>query len=330
MMIRPILLFGSVALLSSCAVFGGLSKDERERLAEYQQRASLYWESNSFDQSIDMANRGLEIESDNYRLLSTKAWCLYTLRDRAPDNLQRAEELFRQAWEQRAPIDHAPFLLLGYGKAKQTLGYRHKIEAEILAHEASNPELEVTEQTTRRNRAKEHQHKAEVYWADAERILSTLLKREELLRLAHKSLMEIAVERNDYAAAVKHGDLCLKRSRVEQEERQAVIRESMVADDEIKARRQLAELVDQEIRVRTALAEMHYNQGNYEASVAQLDELLRLDPTRSADYYNRGKALEGMNRREEARRDYLKFLGTTALPTSDDRVIHAFDFTQSI
>ena len=63
MMIRPYLLLGSVALLSGCTVFGALSKDERERLTEYQQRASLYWESSSFDQSIDMANRGLEIEA---------------------------------------------------------------------------------------------------------------------------------------------------------------------------------------------------------------------------------------------------------------------------
>lgn len=329
-MIRPILLLGSVALLSSCTVFGGLSKDERDRLASFQQYASLYWESNSFDQSIDMANRGLEIEADNYRLLQTKAWCLYELRDRAPDNLRRAEELFQQAWEQRAPLDHRPALLLGFGKTKQTLAYRHKLEAEILDREADNPELQVTERTTRRNRAKEHWRKAEGYWDEAERILSTLLKREELLRLTHKSLMEIAVERNDYAGAVQHGALCLERNRVEQEEWQALIRETMVADAEIKARNMLTELVDQEVRVRMALAEMHYRQRDFEASVAQLDELLRLDPTRSADYYHRGRALEEMNRREEARRDYLKFLGTTALPTSDDRVIHAFEFTQSI
>jgi tetratricopeptide (TPR) repeat protein len=138
--------------------------------------------------------------------------------------------------------------------------------------------------------------------------------------------MEIEVERQDYQAAVRYGDACLARNKAEQDVKEAIIRETMNLDHERFERQQLDALVDQELRVRSALAEMHYRQEKYAACVEQLDVLLRHDPTRSTDYYNRARAYEKQGLLDEARRDYEKFLGTTKLPNGDERVAHAFNY----
>ena len=63
-------------------------------------------------------------------------------------------------------------------------------------------------------------------------------------------------------------------------------------------------------------------------SLAQLDALIEMDPTRSTDYYNRARILEALGRTEPARRDFDKFLSSTRLPVGHEKVTHAFEFTR--
>ena len=313
-----------LALAAGCTVFGGLTEDEEQRLATYQQNAATYYGGQRFGQALDAVEQGLEIAPDDYKLLAIRGWCYLRTANGDRANLRRAEESFGEVWDQRDILDHDRYVLLGYGRVKQEIGRWHREEAETLAREAADPQLGPTARTTREASAKEHGRKAIAYWRDAEAAFEGLIGREVLLRDAYKALMELAVERGNYEDAVDWGQRCIDRIGAEKDDLKTVISEVMSLPREREARDNLAQLEDQEIRVRAALAEMHYRRENYAAAVEQLDQLLTIDPFRSIDYYNRALAEEKLGREADARRDYDKFLRTTSLPSSDDRVVRAF------
>ncbi|MBK8977574.1 MAG: hypothetical protein IPM29_16800 [Planctomycetes bacterium] len=315
-------------LLAACGTFGGLSTEKREELAEFQRRAKLYLEGRKWDTALRMVDKGLAIDPQDYNLRAVQGACLFELRNQDPDNLRRAEVVLDAVYQERDPEDHRPYLLFDYAKVKQELGRLHQARAHVLERETTNQDLTDSERTVRRARADEHQRRALECWAAASVAFDALIDREELLRFAHKGLMEIAVERGDYAGAVAHAEACLTRNTTEQEAARAVIAETMTPGFEIEKRKELQDLIEQELRIRAALAEMYYGRGQYADAVTQLDLVLRADPGRSTDYYNRAKALEELGRIDDARRDYEKFLGTTNLPNDDDKVQRAFRFTQ--
>jgi tetratricopeptide (TPR) repeat protein len=322
----------ATVLLLSCASCGALTpsldKEQEQRLTQFQSNAQLYYDGQRYDQSLDMVRKGLDLDPEDYKLLSIAGWCHLQLSERDPDQLVRAESYFDQVYDQRDPMSHMPHVLLGFAATKQRLGKEHQRLATTLLSEVESRDLPKTEQTIRSSRAEEHGKRARAYWDEAIHLLDILIEREDLLRFAHKLKMETYVEIGDYEKAVEHGELCLLRNADEQEIKNATIRETLVAAAERKARTELQELIDQEERVRSALAEMHYRKGDYAASLAQLDRLLSMDPTRSTDYYNRGRALQELGRIDEAHRDFEKFLGTTRLPSEDSRVAFAYEATR--
>ncbi|MBI5852466.1 MAG: hypothetical protein HZB39_15740 [Planctomycetes bacterium] len=315
-------------LLSACGVLGGHSAEERDQLARYKQNAGVYFLGDRWDQALDMAHKGLAIEPDDYDLLVTAGLCSLQLAGDDAGVLQTAESPLERAFAQRRFDDNRPEALLGYATVKQRLGREHAQRADALARELERADLSPNDRVRKESQTNEHRVRSLALWSEARRALNALLERQELLRYAHKQLMEIAAELNEYDAAIEHGDKCLAQNRIAQDRANLVIKETMDGAEEIRMRGQFQELLDQEKRVRSALAEMHFRTKHFDRAVKELDALLALDPTRSADYYNRGRALEQLDRREDARRDYEKFLYTTSLPASDERVAHAARSTQ--
>ena len=316
--------------LTGCQTFGGLTDEEQDDLAQFQANAQAYYHGQRYDQALDMVRKGLDIDAENYKLMSVAGWCYLQTAERDSRRLREAERYFDSVFAQRDPSDHEPHALLGYAATKQRLGREHARLADTLRREAETRDLSTTEQTIRTARADEHSQRARSYWSEAVRTLQQLIERQDLLRFAHKLLMETYVEIGDYEKAVEQGDLCLQQNKTEQASENARIRETPSVQVEQASRAMLRELIDQEVRVRAALAEMHFRRQAYELAVEQLDALLLIDPTRSTDYYNRADALERLGRSEEARRDYEKFLGTTRLPSNDERVAHAHEFTRAV
>ena len=325
---RPL---GSAVLLltlASCGVLSpGLKKEDEARLANFQANAQDYYGNQRYGQALEMVRKGLEIDEDNYMLLSLAGWCHLQRAERGgpADELLTAEDYFERVERSRSTKDHAPHVLLGLATSKQRLGLENRRLADRLDAQVASGRLSKTEQTVQSNQAAEHRQTAERCWRESIELLDVLVEREDVLRIAHKLLMEVYVELGDYGQAVRHGDLCLQRNLDEQEVKNAVIRETLVAAEEIKARKELQELEDQEIRVREALAEMHFRKGEFSDAVAQLDAVLEKDPTESVHYYNRGRALQSLERGEGARRDFEQFLRTTTLTSDDERVARAFE-----
>jgi tetratricopeptide (TPR) repeat protein len=313
-----------LALASTgCDILGGRSRDERDRLAFYKQNAGTYFLGDRYEQALDMAQRGLAIAPDDYELLVTSGLCHLQRAGEDPVELSDAEKFFDQAFEQRRFEDNRPEAILGYATVQQRLALDQERRAAAIAVELGRKNLAGSDRLAAEARAKEHLGRSRSFHEKAKRAYGTLLAREELLRYAHKGLMEIAAEQNDYESAVRHGEACLAENHKSQEVHNKVIRETLAPNEEQRSRAVLTELIDQEKRVRSALAEMHFRKGQPVRSIEQLDALLTLDPTRSSDYYNRGRALEQLGRMDEARADFEKFLGTTSLATSDERVAHA-------
>ncbi len=314
--------------LASCGVLSpGLTQEDEARLANFQANAQDYYGNQRYGQALEMVRKGLELDDDNYMLLSLAGWCHLQRSERGgpTEELLVAEEYFERVQRARSVKDHATHVLLGLATAKQRLGLENRRLADRLDAQIASGRLSKTEQTVQASQAKEHRQTAERSWRESIALLEVLVEREDVLRIAHKLLMEVYVELGDYEKAVLHGDLCLQRNLDEQEVKNAVIRETLVAAEEIKARKELQELEDQEIRVREALAEMHFRKEAFAEAVAQLDAVLAKDPTESVHYYNRGRALQRLERREDARRDFEQFLRTTSLSSDDERVATAFE-----
>jgi tetratricopeptide (TPR) repeat protein len=328
MPIRPL---GPVVLLltlTSCGVLSaGLSTEDKARLANFQANAQDYYGNQRYGQALEMVRKGLELDAENYMLLSLAGWCHLQRAERGgpTEELLTAEDYFERVERTRSLRDHAPHVLLGLATSKQRLGLENRRLADRLDNQVASGRLSKTEQTVQANQAAEHRQTAERCWRESIDLLEVLVEREDVLRIAHKLLMEVYVEIGDYEQAVHHGDLCLQRNLDEQEVKNAVIRETLVAAEEIKARKELQELEDQEIRVREALAEMHFRKDAFADAVAQLDAVLAKDPSESVHYYNRGRALQSLGRQDDARRDFEQFLRTTTLSSDDERVARAFE-----
>ena len=71
------------------------------------------------------------------------------------------------------------------------------------------------------------------------------------------------------------------------------------------------------------MANIHHKDENWAGVVGQLDVVLRMDPKRSIDYYNRGDSLRQLGRIAEMKEDFGNFLSLTNLPAGDPKVIQA-------
>ena len=322
-----LLLFLPTLLATSCGIFG-LSTEERQRLALYQQNAANYYEGRRFPQALTEVEKGLEISPADYKLHSIAGWCHLLSAEGNPQRLAQAEQLFDRLNSMRSTSDHDAHALLGYAICKKRLGVLHQDRAKRLRSEAASPDLAEESKAIRIARATEHENMFRSYFRDSVRVYEQLIDREESVRIAHKHIMEIRVLEGDYQGAVEQGNLCLERIDPEKRYLNRIIAETMSVDYEREKRVELQRIIDQENRVRSALAEMHFRREKFQASVEQLNLLLSADPSRANDYYNRARALEAMGEKNRAYQDFEKFLMTTNLPMGDERVRRAFGFNK--
>lgn len=310
MRILPLLL-----LSAGCA----LSPAENQQLASYQRNAKYYFESGKLDQAQGMIDRGLEIAPRDYTLRSMQA-AVQLRRSGAPSlsedpALQASLAQFAELYTERSPRKHAPHVLLGYALARQKLGMRHvseasRIEARMQRGDAMPAEF------------KAMQERANVEFRAATEMLQVLIDRGEMTRVAHFHMMQLAAGLHQ-GTVIEHGEKYLEAARREQDTVRAELQRTTVAEYEAKLKGDLRQLQAEEIDVRTFLAARLYDSKQYGQALVHLDAVLQLDPSRTADLYNRGELLRLLGRNEEAKDDLRKFLATTTLPPDNPKVVDA-------
>lgn len=322
MMPRLPLLFLLGSGLASCGLLGSSSED-REAVARYQRNASLYYEGGNFDQALDQARRGLEIDPDDYKLQYIKGWCYLRQVPQDPSMLPQAVAQFETVMAYRAPEDHGPQVLLGYAMCQQKLAQQRLEQAQSLRDELSRVKFDAQEIAQRQAQALVHENVAHGHLDIAVRHLQILIDRGDQLREAHRNLMQTLALDGKYDEAVLHGAKFLERNRQEKARIDAQLEQTTEVTYEQKLYQERDQLIDVELQVRGFLANLFYKQAAYQQAVDQLNAILEEDPTRSIDYYNRGLNLQALELRDEAANDFNRFLATSKLPPGNERVAEA-------
>ena len=306
-----------ILLLCGCE---SISTEQREVLTACQRNAPIYFEGGRLGQALDQANRGLEIEPDDYKLNAIKGAILLRQSEDNPRLLDEATALLQQVFDRRYPLRHEPYVLLYYGLAQQKQGLRNLGEAirlEDRARRMAERRAALSEQ------AKEQRRRANARLARADETLAHLLDLGALLRIAHKHRLQIALQRGDDDGFAISAEAFLKESASEQTFVRREVERTQTPKYEAEQYAYLRKLRSEEIEVRALYADWLFDREQFEGTLAQLDRVLKLDPKRSNDYYNRGRVLMTLGRTEAAKRDFRLFLSMSNLPDDNDRKTYA-------
>jgi len=135
--------------------------------------------------------------------------------------------------------------------------------------------------------------------------------------------MLLARLQNNPDEAIKQGEEYLKAAEVDNAAAQRELDRTTVLGYEHEKQSELDELRREEIDVHSFLAEMLNARKKYDQALAHVTEVLRLDSTRSNDYWNRYRILRALDRIEESKDDLRKFMATTTLPPENPKVLEA-------
>jgi len=332
-----------LGLLSTLGVAGcgafGLSRDDRDNLAQHQERAVLYYESYRIPQALDQVRQGLEIDGNDYKLLTVRGYCvLRQANDPAVADtparrralLEEAQRAFEVTMAQRPLDQHGPQALLGDALMHEELARWKRKEITGLQDEQAKADASAEDRGLRAVRLQELELQTREHLLRAERNLNILLTRGDALMLAHKHMLSLQSLRGNYQSAVMHGNKFLDFNRKEQERVEREYRTTTTVGYEREMARALSRHVEDEITTRTQLASLHFNHDEFSAAVEQLDRVLMLAPTRAPDYYNRAVALHKLDRFDEAYRDVQKFLATHNLPAGHPTVKKAHELLRQV
>lgn len=311
-----------LALLAACS---SLSSEDRQRLADFQARALLYYDRNHLVQALDQIDRGLEIEPDDYKLTSLKASVMLQLSGTATSTdhqkLDEATRLLEQVYEQRSSRNHEPHLLLSYGLALQKQGRRHLGETIRLAGQAARAKPDEKDALVRQ--AEDERALAKQLLTQAGEMFDVLIERGEVLRVAHNHRMQVARDLGDTPRFTSEAEAYFVQAKAAQDVTQRRIEQTGDAAFEQEQLQWLQNLREEEMEVRGLLGQFYYEQKQHQAALDQLNRVLELDPKRFADYYNRGRVLLELGRLDDAKADFRKFLADPTLPASSEKVTFA-------
>ncbi|MBX3463114.1 MAG: hypothetical protein KF830_08080 [Planctomycetes bacterium] len=304
-------------LLASCS---SLDHEQQQLLASHQRNAKYYFEGGRLEQALDQVDRGLAIDPDDYQLQALRGTVLLRQSGSALSTdhrlLDEATRTLAQVYARRAPARHEPFVLLPYAMALQKQGRRRLGEEVRLRGQASRaPDGAELLQTADERRAE-----GQKLLLEAKGVLDVLIARGEVLRLAWSHQLQIAQDLGDDLAFVAAANSYLTQAATDQQTVKREVERTLVPAYETEQVQRLRALENEELEVRALLADHHYNRKQHDQALVQLNRVLELDPKRSVDYYNRGRVLMELKRTEEAKADFRKFLATSNLPPSSDKV----------
>lgn len=308
-------------LLLTCAC-SSLSSDEQRQLAEYQSNARIYWEGNRLSQALGQIERGLALDPDDYSLNTLKGAILLkqSPSSQGTDHrlLDEATAILERVFDTRSERRHEPALLFNYALALQKQGRRRNGEATRLQAMLDRNVGDVDA-----DMIPAHRDRAAADLELAEQLLEGLIERGFLFRLSHYHLLLAACDADRPEEVAEHSKAYLAQSEKEQDLAENRIRETNTPGYELEQKALLARLRREELEVRSLLADYHYDRKEYALALAMLDRVLEIDPRRSTDYYNRGRVLLQLDRDDDAKADFRKFLATTDLPATSDKAIFA-------
>jgi predicted Zn-dependent protease len=323
-----LLLLGAL-LAGGCGVLA-LSAEDKKALANHQANAQLYYDGQKYDQAEDQVSKGLALDPKDYKLNLVLAMILLQRGKNDPKWLPEAKDQFDKTLGLRASGKLDSRTHMGVGLCSQRMAQVLKSKAVVSRKEADSGALSPSEKQARLARAEQFDKDAAGYLVEARESFQLLLESGELTALAHYHLFQVATLEKRLADAQKHGN----DFRTEARQRQAFLTKqletSFDANREDTLRGQQRELRAQELEVLGLLANIAFEQNDARTALTHLDELLKLDTTRTPDYLNRARCLVALKNYTRAKEDVEVFLQKTQLPFESSQVKEALELRRQL
>lgn len=289
-----------------------------DRLESCQRNAPLFFDGGKLPQAMIQVERGLEIDPDDYKLNVIKGAVLLRASERDPKMLDDATETLERVYDWRSPMRHEPYELFYYGLARQKQGLRHLGEAIRLEdRSARSPETKRHDEFAEQALAQRTSATNELRKADE--LLSHLIERGELLRMVHNHRLQIARQLGDDKLFEASAKAFLEQMKEERKVVDADVKRTIIPDYEAQQYRVLLNLKEEELDVRALYADWLFHRKDFKGALDQMDFVIKLDPTRSDNYYNRGRVHLELKNVEEAKSDFRTFLATSQLPSASSK-----------
>ena len=311
--------YAILLVLCACTT---LSKDDAELLEICQRNAPIYFEGGKLDQALRQAERGLEIDPDDYKLNVIRGAVLLRASERNPKLLDRATKQLERIYEWRTPLRHEPSELLYYALAQQKQGLRNLGEA-IRLEDTARRTAEGERHTTLVEEAAQQRQLATQRLKKADELLGYLVDLGDLLRVVYNHRLQIARQLGDDQGFEASTKAYLIQSAKDLAYVEEEVRNTVTPDYEVEQYKLRKQLQQEQLEVRTLYADWCFHRERYEDAREQLDLVLKLDPTRSDNYYNRGRVLLKLQKTALAKDDFRRFLAMAQLPASSPRITEA-------
>ncbi len=284
---RPLLLLPmlALALFASCFSDGDKAKElsDEEKLGLYYERALRYYEMRELDRCQDQAQKGLEIDEDNERLLLILGRC-YQTRGTLTDVLY-AEQIFR---DHPAQDDYRVAQCLAGSLERKGSFFE---EASIAV--ASGDRF--TEAADPQARALELKADANEAWLESYETYKAALKLysgsfETLNGLMRTSVYlgrfdESFVWSTRFLESLAESNSLFNKQLKEHELRGV---------STVQTEKTLLDNIDLEIQIRLHRSELLYRGGDTGKALSELNEILTLDETVAEVYARRGQLLHSL------------------------------------
>lgn len=327
------LVLALAAALAGAACASDDSDRENLGLVTYLDNASSYLEGGHYDQALSQFRRALQVNPSSRSALLGEATCLYWLgsgeNPSAGPYLLEAEEKF-QALD---PADYGEngwkvHLTSGMTEARLSDLWRRKEELARKAGGGGDPEAAARLREAR-TRREEHDARAETAFLAVLATEGQPMAKNNLTALfflASRSALR-ATDAAGYDEALAYFGRYMR----EVEKSRDLWREMKKREPKLEAlyEAKFRNAQREEIELRDLVAAIHFKRRDHEASVAELDRILSLDPDRATAYFNRGRNQEELGRFGAAADDYRRFLKATDLPPGSAQVLEAAERMQS-
>ncbi len=306
-------------LLCGCTTF---SNDELDRLASAQRNATSYFQGGKLGQTLRQVERGLDIDPDDYKLNVLHGAVRLRRSGTNVKEIDAATAILERVYEWRSPMRHEPYELFYLGLARQKQGLRNLGEA-IRVEDRARRAVEPEKKTEFESQSAAARAAAQDQLTKANEVFDVLIERGERLRLTHNHRMQVARQLGDGDKFKESAKAFFKITAKEQKFVKDEIARTETPDYESAQYVALKQLTQEELAVRALVADWHFHRKEFTLALTHIDRALELDPTRSDNYYNRGRLHTELQAWDLAKVDFRRFLATSQLPATSPKMTYA-------
>lgn len=292
-----------VSLLPSC--FWGLSDEQEKALSFYNSQAQYWVDKQRFREARQQAQKGLEIDPDHYELNRLMGYCLVMIGE--PETIFASTDYLDRCSLGWFESDWKLDMVYGLAYHRQAKVYQLAIEDMRRKVAASRDPVEKSELGAK---ILDFQAKMAERYENAIGLFEEIAEDQDNHDVAVDNLAQIHANLRQYDRSLYWSEILIRNASLK-----LLDNENFLLNPDLPAAEE-ERVLDTSRRIKIRMAEVRglranifFEQGRFEESIAELDEILeRLDTSRIAEFFNRAEAKKALGDFEGAKQDYYVFL----------------------